>query len=491
MTWLTTILENVIFSGAFFGWANVQPILIDEGFFSEGCPVTSNNSTSNTSTPSPCQYQDESLGLVFSITAATGLIAGLLVGSLLDRIGMWYTRTILVNMALVSYILIAASGSSNILYFAFPVINFAGFGMLLLNSQLNNLFAHHRSFYSTSCVGAFSSASTVYLAFNRLHAAGYGFSHLLYGYAALILLLNVRTFTLTPKRSVPYALPKDYTYGYGEIKACGRNEIAEPTEEGTVEAEAQVDENNPDNASLREAICKIYTLTGWSAAVITQFSSSFYISSLNMFLRSTLVESTKVNVDLYTNVFGSVQACSLLFAPIGGLLVDYAKRRFVTRDAMSETLAGIKSCAVGFALGSSCLIIMSVCTLIPIDGLHFFAMLAQVLARTFFFGVWTMFMSLVYPSRHFGKVFGIVALLCGAATLLQYPLTLLLTRVLNEQFVSVNVGMLLLAILALTHVFVVVHYVSTTNKKKKMKKCRAEEGGMENKVVTLDDEKKI
>ena len=29
--------ETIIFAGAIYGWASLYPILIEEGFFSEGC----------------------------------------------------------------------------------------------------------------------------------------------------------------------------------------------------------------------------------------------------------------------------------------------------------------------------------------------------------------------------------------------------------------------------------------------------------------------
>ncbi|MEL6803133.1 MAG: hypothetical protein AAFO91_05020 [Bacteroidota bacterium] len=474
LTWLTTVLENLLL-GAFFGWANLEPILVKERFFSEGCPTFGNSSTSaaagdSLSAVGSCRYQDESLALVYSIGAATGLISSLVVGWLLDRIGMWSTRTILINLAVISYISIAASGSSSVLYFAFPAINFAGLGLLLLNSQLNNLFANHRSLYSMTGEGAYSSAALVYLLFNRIYASGYSFPNIIYGYAVLVFLLNLRTFTLTPRRSVPYTLPDDYAYGYSDV-CSARNDV--------VEEQISTDSEDPDGTSLKDAVYKLHTLTLFGAAMVTWFSSSFYISSFNMFLRSTLSEPTEANISLYTNTFGVIQSGSLLLAPLGGSLIDLARRRLARGGDMSEKTAGIASCAIGFTIGAFCLVIKWTCTLIPLASLQFVAMLAQVLARTFFYGSRTVFISILYPSSHFGKVFGILASICGLVTLLQYPLALLLTRVLDERFDGVHAVLLLLSSLTLLHPLVVWRLVKKAGGAVKVgeKKCDLKKDG--------------
>ena len=218
-TFITAILENLIFSGAFFGWANIYPVLKDEKYFCDvkSCFLSNNetrvNATQNFVT------QEEDLFLVFTISCSFGIFSAIFIGVFLDRFGMWATRTLLISIATGSYLIVANTtySSSMVLYIAFPLISMAGFSLAMTNNQMANIFPDYRGLYSTFIQGAFSSASISYLLINKLYYAGYDFRNIIYVYAGAFFILNLRTFILTPRYSVPCEIPRDYSYGYAEL----------------------------------------------------------------------------------------------------------------------------------------------------------------------------------------------------------------------------------------------------------------------------------
>ena len=145
LTWATAVLENLMFSGAFYGWANLYPVLQSEGYFAEDCLSDTNITTVG------CKTQDEALSLVYSIASSMGLISGIFFGAILDYFGMWCARTIAINMALIAYFVTAISTttSSYLLYLTFPLINFSGFSLMILNSQLTNIYPSLCGLFST------------------------------------------------------------------------------------------------------------------------------------------------------------------------------------------------------------------------------------------------------------------------------------------------------------------------------------------------------
>ena len=99
LTWITAVLENLFFAGIIFGWANIEPVLVKEGYFSEGCvnASTTKNVTIVTKVAFDCKFQQKQLSLVFTLSTSTGLLCTLLVGPALDFFGTWVVRTVLVN----------------------------------------------------------------------------------------------------------------------------------------------------------------------------------------------------------------------------------------------------------------------------------------------------------------------------------------------------------------------------------------------------------
>ena len=58
MTIIVATLEAFLYLGSVFGWSSLQPILINEGFFADGCFL--NETTANISSESTNETAEES-----------------------------------------------------------------------------------------------------------------------------------------------------------------------------------------------------------------------------------------------------------------------------------------------------------------------------------------------------------------------------------------------------------------------------------------------
>ena len=279
LTWTTAVLENTFFAGAVFGWPNLESILVKENFFNSSCNFneTSNNTTS-------CASQSNSLSFVFAISSSVALFSTIIVGKLLDNYGIWFTRTLMINLATTCYIIAASipTSASFALYFCFPIIHSFGFSLLFEKVQTANLFSEKRNLYVATICGAFDSGTVVYLIFNRLYFDySIGYKTLLYYYAGACFLLNLRTFFLTPKNPVPKSIDMNYVYGYKELfvnKQLKTNHEPSQVTTGITEKE-----------KLLSYISKPYLLTGMLGTVVINTLVVFYISNLNTFIQSTML----------------------------------------------------------------------------------------------------------------------------------------------------------------------------------------------------------
>ena len=98
---LSSVLEIVLFGGVTFGWASIQVVFKEEGFFSYLCKEqanrTSNVSTakqSGAATPITCTEQNQMFNLVFNVAVGFLCYAQFPVGHFADVYGPRATQTV-------------------------------------------------------------------------------------------------------------------------------------------------------------------------------------------------------------------------------------------------------------------------------------------------------------------------------------------------------------------------------------------------------------
>ena len=120
----------------------------------------------------------------------------------------------------------------------------------------------------------------------------------------------------------------------------------------------------------------------------------------------------------------------------------------------------MKSVTVLLFTNDFLIVVMLVFSLIPQSELQYVTMAIQVVARAFVYSTAAAFTNAVYPTQHFGFIYGLTVACGGVVLLLQYPVTLIVTRIFNDNYDIVN-GVTLAAVLVnLLHPIYLMYFIN-------------------------------
>ncbi|XP_060133410.1 equilibrative nucleobase transporter 1 isoform X6 [Zootoca vivipara] len=383
-------------------------------------------------------------------------------------------------------LLIAFSSAATALML-FPAVTFLSVGgilFILTNMQIGNLFGKHRSTIITLYNGAFDSSSAVFLVIKLLYEQGLSLRIMFLFMSACSAWHLIRTFFLMPRSHIPYPLPPGYTYGvschkrsrsyrtYEEQrspKVLDENDAedsdnlhAEPaleensTNKGLVgigDAETAANLKAPAVVSFRS--CVFSKLFFWHLVWLSvmQLRHYLFIGTLNSML-TQLADGDPTLVSSYTNAFAFTQFCGVICAPWNGLILDRHKRGHKKEGSLQgvpDSLADLRSCVLSLVITVLQCVAFSICASIPVLPVQYATFILQVLSRSFLYGGNAAFLSIAFPSEHFGKLYGLVMGLSAVVSLLQYPCFSLISGPLNGDPFYVNIGLIVLIFLALVN----------------------------------------
>lgn len=158
-------------------------------------------------------------------------------------------------------------------------------------------------------------------------------------------------------------------------------------------------------------------------------------------------------VSAYTNAFAITQFFGVLCAPWNGLLMDCLKQKYqkeAKKTGFSSEAVALCSMVPSLALTSLLSLGFTLCASIPVIQLQYATFILQVVSRSFLYGCNAAFLTLAFPSEHFGKLFGLVMALSAIVSLLQFPLFKV-----SPESKAVYVSMGLAIFLTLVHPFLV------------------------------------
>ncbi|XP_038585985.1 solute carrier family 43 member 3-like [Micropterus salmoides] len=447
LTFATGLVECLCFAGAVFGWASLVFVLKTEGYFSSLCI----NTTGVNATVLDCSGQDEQFSLVFTIASFMNNFLTLPNGFLFDRFGTTVARLFGIFLYTMGSLMVAfaTSAFSNLLFPALSLLAVGGIMFLITNMQVGNLFGSHRSTIITLYNGAFDSSSALFLVIKLLHESGISLRSSFFFLSACGIIHLLRTFFLLPRKFIPYPLPDHYTYGI----TCGK-QTEQTTANGSAERTVEETPLNKDvpvkqEKSFRECFLSWFFVWHLLWLSVMQLRHYLFIGTLNPMLhRLTAGEPSLVSQ--YTNAFAITQLCGVLCAPWNGLIMDRHKGK--SRAAgESEREADLRASVLSLFLTALQCVLFSVCASTPYLPLQYLTFILQVLNRSFLYGGNAAFISVAFPSRHFGKLYGLVMALSAVFSLLQYPFFALVKGVLNGDPLYVNIGLTLLSLLAFIH----------------------------------------
>ncbi|XP_069026721.1 solute carrier family 43 member 3b isoform X1 [Embiotoca jacksoni] len=504
LTFATGLVECLCFAGAVFGWASLVFVLKGEGYFSYLCV---NATGVNETQVLDCSGQDEQFSLIFTIASFMNNFLTLPNGFLFDQFGTTVARLFGIFLHTMGTLMVAFSTSvlPNLLFPALSLLAVGGILFLITNMQVGNLFGSRRSTVITLYNGAFDSSSALFLVIKLLHESGISLraSFLFLSTCSVIHLL--RTFFLLPRNFFPYPLPDHYTYGI----TCGKSEtpISEVTANGNAKTTMEETPLNKDdlveqglcvqlhvcaaycgkdqNTARYKTINKSHILLflllyfivssslslslPWSLSEksfrecllsrffvwhllwlsVMQLRHYLFIGTLNpMLQRLTAGEASLVSQ--YTNAFAVTQLCGVLCAPWNGLIMDRHKGK-PRAAGETEKEADLRASVLSLFLTSLQCVLFSVCASTPYLPLQYLTFILQVLNRSFLYGGNAAFISMAFPSCHFGKLYGLVMALSAVFSLLQYPCFALVKGALGGDPLYMNIGLTLLSLLAFIH----------------------------------------
>uniref|UniRef100_A0A8C8DTH4 Solute carrier family 43 member 3b n=1 Tax=Oryzias sinensis TaxID=183150 RepID=A0A8C8DTH4_9TELE len=450
LTFITGLVECLCFAGAVFGWASLVFVLKEEGYFSSMCV---NTTTVNGTQSLDCSAQDEQFSLVFTIASFLNNFLTLPNGFLFDRFGTTVARLFGIFLYTMGTLMVSFSTAA-LGYLLFPALSLLAVGgilFLMTNMQVGNLFGSRRSTIITLYNGAFDSSSALFLIIKLLHEAGISLRGSFLFLSACSVAHILRTLFLLPRNFIPYPLPDHYTYGMN----CGksetvRTEVATNSPHKTAEeAPLTKDALVKQERSFRECVMSRFFVWHLLWLSVMQLRHYLFIGTLNpMLQRLTAGESSLVSQ--YTNAFAVTQLCGVLCAPWNGLIMDRHKSK-PRAAGETEQEADLRASVLSLFLTALQCVLFSVCASSPSLPLQYLTFILQVLNRSFLYGGNAAFLSVAFPSCHFGKLYGLVMALSAVFSILQYPCFALVKGALNGDPLYVNIALTLLSLLAFIH----------------------------------------
>ncbi|XP_020648092.3 equilibrative nucleobase transporter 1 isoform X5 [Pogona vitticeps] len=482
-TLISGLVECMCFAGVIFGWASLVFVLKDLKYFEDLCvPIA--NQTNQTD----CSAQDEQLSLIFTIGSFMNNFMTFPTGYIFDRFGTTAARLLAISSYTSGTLLIAFSTAATAVML-FPALSFLSIGGILLiltNMQVGNLFGKHRSTVITLYNGAFDSSSAIFLVIKLLYEQGLSLRSMFLFMSACSAWHLIRTFFLMPRSHVPYPLPPGYTYGlscqrrsqsyrtYEEQHSPKNPNDDQASDSDILHPDSALNEVNAANKvdaakdettvvpSLKEPAvisfrsCVFSQLFFWHLIWLSvmQLRHYLFIGTLNPMLIH-LAHGDAILVSSYTNAFAFTQLCGVLCAPWNGLILDRHKRKGKKGSNSQDSLADLRSCILSLTITVLQCIAFSICASIPVLPVQYATFILQVLSRSFLYGGNAAFLAIAFPLEHFGKLYGLVMGLSAVVSLLQYPCFSLVKGPLEGDPFYVNIGLIVLMLLALVNPFTV------------------------------------
>uniref|UniRef100_A0A452R7K7 Solute carrier family 43 member 3 n=1 Tax=Ursus americanus TaxID=9643 RepID=A0A452R7K7_URSAM len=454
-TLLTGLLECLGFAGVLFGWASLVFVFKTEHYFEELCEPDA-GPMGNVTGSADCKAQDERFSLIFTLGSFMNNFMTFPAGFIFDRFKTTVARLIAIFLYTSATLTIAFSsaGSAPLLFLAMPMLTVGGILFLITNLQVGNLFGKHRSTIITLYNGAFDSSSAVFLVIKLLYERGVSLR-------ASFIFLSVcsawhvgRTFLLMPRGLRSGDHGNDTTEGEKNTAESEKLEMQSkeclPAKEEALEPGKQPEPRSFWRYVLSQRFaCHLVWLS------VIQLWHYLFIGTLNSLL-TNLAGGDRALVSTYTNAFAITQFFGVLCAPWNGLLMDRLKQKYQKEAKGSSAMKVALSSAVpSLALTSLLCLGFALCASVPILPLQYVTFILQVISRSFLYGGNAAFLTLAFPSEHFGKLFGLVMALSAIVSLLQFPIFTFIKGPLQNDPLYVNVLLVLATVLTFVHPFTV------------------------------------
>ena len=465
---LTAILETLFYGGQVYGWNSISYVLRKENYFASECGNTTATSASNSSSSEVCTQQEESFILIYTCAVVTCSLSSLFYGFTLDVLGTFVTRFIGTFVFTLGLLLVSFSTpeSAIMMYVsAMCCIGAGGMAILMSNMPLGGLFPKHRSTILATLNGAFDSSTLVFLMVKIGYENQITLRSCFLILVATTTFIWLRTFTLMPLKHVPFAATEDYEISViSQLSHQKEKEFIEERSDVSKELVYDKDNNNKKSTvSLMSCICSVNFILYTVFFSLCLLRMNIYFSTSGPWL----LELSEGDDDLfssYTDALGTVLLFGCFCAPLNGILIDRLIAFYQKDSKCDERRASIKALGVSLLVTSILIILLSLSTCIPIPFFTYSSFFLLILSRAFFFGGMSTYIANLFPSQHFGMLYGLTDCIGATVSILQYPLGSFVLVTLEGNFVLFNIGTVIVCLLTLVNPMVLL--LKARNKKK-------------------------
>ena len=420
---IASIIENLFFTGAVFGWPALQYILTKQGYFSELCFNTNISNSSQTHADYKsltCVAAEIRFNLVFTLATSLMLISALPFVFIMRRYGTWVSRSMATTLYTAGFIMLALMTvrTSGLFIAATIFIAVGGMQLLITDEQLGRLSTSFQSTYVTIISGLFNTGAVTFKFVKWMYNAGVRLETAMWTLTGLTAFLWLRTFLLMPKALIPHPLPSNYKFlilGRFEV-AISKKDIVVPDETTPLQGEgASEDSENDWKSSATSCLF-------WSNAIhfcLTYFSSLCFIGKFVTWL-SDFQTSFQIVFDMkVAGTLGLVSA--IILSPLPDLVAEavaYCLKNKIA-DKHKRKLRGLS-----ITMAITCLFATLQAIAIAIPNVYS-ALAFVTLLRLFVFGGNADFLTAAFPIKHFDILLSITFFVAGVFNLLQYGLFVL------------------------------------------------------------------
>ena len=464
--WLTIVtgcLETLCFSGIVLGWPSLQYVLQKEGYFSYLCANTYNNVTMTSLATGDvdisCKKSQASFNLAFTVAMSLLHVLSFPIGYLLDRFGTWIFRTFVTIGYTSGLVLLAVSTPrlSVLVYPSLSLIGISGIGLFLSNFQIANLASSLRGVVLSILPGTLISSAVLFFLVKKGHDTGFNLNFIVWMLCIATCFLWIRTFALMPKEHIPHPIQESTTlkYGYKEWKCFKNPTIAEhfvPISLVAVAAPEEVAHQVMEccnhstvkaEMSFKQCLQQHLYWTNCFHIAVMVFRVNFVAGILQVWLKNIV---RRDEISKITDDFGIVLLFGALVSPINGIIFD-AVVKLVHKNTENTKVINLKASMIILLLASIQGIILSIMVVAENPyGTFVFLLLTMSLVN----GSNSIFVAVIFPPEHVGKLFGFQNVFIGLTILLQYALFQLALAV-DPSFYYINIGLLGAVIITLLH----------------------------------------
>ena len=449
---ITSIIENLFFTGAVFGWPALQYILTKQGYFSELCFNTNTSNSSITSADYKslaCVAAEKRFNLVFTLATSLMLICSLPFVFIMRRYGTWVSRSMATTLYTTAFIMLALMTvrTSGLIFAATIFIAVGGMQLLITDEQLGYLSPSFESAYVTMISGLFNTSAVTFIFVKLVYESGTRLETAMWTLTGLTAFLWLRTFLLMPKALIPHPLPSKYKLlilGRFEV-AISKKDIVVPDETTPLQGEGASEDSEEDDWKWSATSCLF-----WSNAIHFCLTYLCFVCFIGSYVTWLSDFQTSSQIAFYISVFGYLCLASAILSPLPDLVAEAVACCLKNKiaDKRKRKLRGL-SITMAITCVFATLLAISAATSKVHPALAF-----VTLFRIFVFGGNADFLTAAFPKKHLDILLSITFFVAGVFSLFQYSL-FALTRISTQGNHIANYTIVGLCIITFYHPVIV------------------------------------